>query len=637
MTRRGRWALTGTVGLAALVASAGSGVLAATASDQVPVRAQPVTKVEEGTAGRFARLSRDPLSTVQIRFHVADAALRVRSGAFQVVETSVTPNASLTSNASGKRSSEHVTSLNRLVATIGAPRPRFGSDEALFDRQYVTALKVSGDTVENKNSFYVIDVRPADAERAMALLRAHPQIDDVELQSTPAPLPSPSLAATQGYRTYGTPNGLGILDLPVAPGASGANVKIIDIEYSWNQQHEDLDKAAFPDALISVGIPIDPFSNSAHGTAVLGMLVGDDDGQGITGIVPDAEIGMVNANGSLGYDVALAISTAHAHLTFGDVLLIEQQAYGPLGCDAYGHGCLPVEWNLAVYTAIRTATAAGIIVVEAGGNGSQNLDNAALYGSPFPAGRPDSGAIMVGAGSSVTCSTTPRNRLYFSNYGTRVDLQGWGHCVATTGYGDLFNGGPNALYTSGFGGTSSASPIVAGAAAIVSSVAQQQHVSMSPEGVRALLRATGNSGMEGAMIGPFPNLTAALSAFVPRAIIVAPDLATEGQTLEVDAGLSSDPQGHPLSYSWDLNGDGTYGDSTSSIAQFRPSGSSVHVGLRVTDPAGATGVAQATITLRPAVRPPTVPSESPVTTVERDPATPVQATPFTPRVPAPTS
>jgi serine protease len=625
-----RQAIARIAGIAALVVGASSGVLSATAADRVPVRTLGVTKVDNGRAAPTASASSDAVRTVQIRFHVIDADLRLRSGAFEFV------GAQGSSTASGSTSGGGATGLNRLVATLGAVRPRFGTDEALFDRQYNAARTRSGDAVENKNSFYVIDVQVADADRAMALLQANPQIDDVEMKTAPTPLPSPSLAATQGYRTFARPNGLGILELPVAPGASGANVKIIDVEYSWNQQHEDLDKAASPHATVPVGIPIDPFSNNAHGTAVLGILVGDDDAQGITGIVPDAEIGLVNANGSLGYDVALAISTAQAHLTFGDVLLVEQQAYGPLGCDAYGHGCVPVEWNLAVYTAIRTATAAGIIVVEAGGNGTQNLDDVALYGSPFPSGRPDSGAIVVGAGSSITCSTTPRSRMYFSNYGSRVDLQGWGQCVATTGYGDLFNGGPNALYTSGFGGTSSAAPIVAGAAAIVSSVAQQQQVSMSPEGVRALLRATGSPARAGAGIGPFPNLPEALGAFVPTAVIVAPDVANEGQILELDAGLSTDPQGYPLSYSWDLNGDGTYGDATSSLAQFRPSGSLLHVGLQVTDIAGATGTARTTITLLPAVRPPATPSDGAVSTVPRNTAPPVDATPRTPRVAAPT-
>ena len=72
----------------------------------------------------------------------------------------------------------------------------------------------------------------------------------------------------------------------------------------------------------------------------------------------------------------------------------------------------------------------------------------------------DSGAVMVGAG-------TPTGRIaeWFTNYGSRVDLEGWGSSVTTTGYGDLWNTGPDSTYTAGFNGTSSATPIVTGSVA----------------------------------------------------------------------------------------------------------------------------------------------------------------------------
>jgi serine protease len=77
-------------------------------------------------------------------------------------------------------------------------------------------------------------------------------------------------------------------------------------------------------------------------------------------------------------------------VTAGDVMLLEQQAPGP------GGAFVPLEVLPAVYDAIRLATQDGIIVVEAAGNGGVDLD---ALGSPFPAGKPDSGAIVVGAGS----------------------------------------------------------------------------------------------------------------------------------------------------------------------------------------------------------------------------------------------
>ena len=110
---------------------------------------------------------------------------------------------------------------------------------------------------------------------------------------------------------------------------------------------------------------------------------------------------MVNANNTGdGYDLADAIDTAAAELGPGDVILIEQQIAGYNGgCGTDQVGCVAVEWVQAYYDAIVTATSAGIIVVEAAGNGNEDLDDTADYGSPFPDGRSDSGAIIVGAGA----------------------------------------------------------------------------------------------------------------------------------------------------------------------------------------------------------------------------------------------
>ncbi|MGO7983942.1 S8 family serine peptidase, partial [Rhizobium johnstonii] len=71
----------------------------------------------------------------------------------------------------------------------------------------------------------------------------------------------------------------------------------------------------------------------------------------------------------------------------------------------------------------------------------------------------DSGAIMVAAGSS----TVPHERLDFSNYGSRIDCFGWGEGIDTTGGSGTGTGD----YTTGFSGTSGASPIVAGAALLL--------------------------------------------------------------------------------------------------------------------------------------------------------------------------
>ena len=75
----------------------------------------------------------------------------------------------------------------------------------------------------------------------------------------------------------------------------------------------------------------------------------------------------------------------------------------------------------------------------------------------------------------------------------------------------------------------------------------------------------------------------------PVAVATAnPTAGTVPLTVRFDGSQSSDPDGDPLTYSWDLNGDGAYGDSTAvspSYTYTKPG--RVTIRLRVTDSRGA--------------------------------------------------
>ncbi|MGE0867110.1 MAG: S8 family peptidase [Kofleriaceae bacterium] len=327
------------------------------------------------------------------------------------------------------------------------------------------------------------------------------ELNHLTLGADHCPVTTPSFESYQGY-LGAAPAGI---DAPAAwqRGYRGAGVWFADIEGGWNADHEDLPG----DRMTHVGgTEIRDPSWSAHGTAVLGQVVGRDNGKGVVGIAPEVERVFTSSIG--GTSVADAIDVAASQLRPGDVLLIELQGLGPR------NRYVAVEYWDDVYDAIRAATSRGVVVIEAAGNGNANLDHPA-YDRKFDRTRRDSGAIIVGAGAPPREGFRDLERLEFSNYGTRVDVQGWGRKVATLAYGDLQScAGTERHYTGEFSGTSSASPIVAGAAIILEGVARSRGNVLTPIQLRDLLRATGTpqAGDVSEPIGPRPNLARAIEA-----------------------------------------------------------------------------------------------------------------------------
>ncbi len=368
-------------------------------------------------------------------------------------------------------------------------------------------------TTDGRERWYAVPVDPARFADADLVLTFHPDVEEV-VEPFDVSLPN---AADDGdscpittppydhHQEYVGPAPAGI-DAPSvwARGTRGQGVWFADIEGGWNTSHEDLPGERIQ--LVGGRSRRDP-SWRAHGTAVLGEVVGRDNGKGMIGIAPDVE--RVLTSSIDGQNVADAIDAAAEKLRPGDVLLIELQGTGPRG------RYLPVEYWDDVYTAIRAATDRGVVVIEAAGNGAENLDHA-IYKRKFDRTKRDSGAILVGAGGPPRDGFVDRARLDFSNYGARVDVQGWGRKVATLDYGDLqsCDDSRDRHYTGEFSGTSSASPIVAGAAVLVESDVKQRGAPMPPRELRALLRATGTpqTGDTREQIGPRPDLARAIQS-----------------------------------------------------------------------------------------------------------------------------
>lgn len=448
--------------------------------------------------------------------------------------------------------------------------PAYSLDAQKLEQFRQTAQRNLGKAVADLRTEFVFTL-PAGADAATTI-DAFNGLDVVEIalplpRPVPPPLP-PNFQSNQGYLNAATV-GISALGMWVAPyNATGTHVHIADVEYSWNFNHQDI-----PPPILVGPAPVDPFNDNNHGTAVLGEISSRSNSWGTTGIAFGAgSVYVVAANTSSGYNVGAAIMRALTVLGAGDVLLIEQQFPGPnyTGVPAGSQvGLIPVEWFLPYYNAIVTAVGNNIVVVEAGGNGDQDLD-AFIYHSgngghwPFLL-QNDSGAIIVGAGAAPGSPSGDRSRLPTSCYGATVDLQGWGHAVFTTGYGNAYSAeGVNLYYTNTFTGTSSASGVIAGACALLQDYFKGHGLGayLTPHEVKMFLRDTGSPQQNGGNpasqnIGPRPNLTEAAMALsavdrtppVPNPMYFAtfpqPGSATD---IMMNAAIATDSQSNPVEY-----------------------------------------------------------------------------------------
>lgn len=304
------------------------------------------------------------------------------------------------------------------------------------------------------------------------------------------------------------PAGFGFTEALAYPGGTGANVTIVDIEYAWNPGHEDLENIQITPVS---GVPEPEYAY--HGNGVLGILAATENAYGVVGGATSATVLVAHPDfiedEIVVYDVARSILDALSVLVAGDVILIEQQVYGP------ELEYLPVTWDPAVRDVIEVAATAGVTVIVAAGNGLVDLDDP-VYEGAFSSGS----GILVGAGQPSD-SIEPRS-LDGSNFGLGVAVQGWGSGIVTAGgevYHDLYfpDDDVNQAYTAHFGGSSGASALVAAMVAVLQSVAiETRGTPLTPVEIKALLVRSGDAEAGDYGIGPQPNLLRALRTwFVP--------------------------------------------------------------------------------------------------------------------------
>jgi hypothetical protein len=303
----------------------------------------------------------------------------------------------------------------------------------------------------------------------------------------------------------------------------GEGVRVSDVEFAWNADHEDLVGKPIHSEPGQTPTPMAIADGLDHGTAVLGELVSIDNAYGCSGMVPEVSVYtypvLTIEAGFRGED---AIAAAVSDTAEGDIVLLELQT----------SALAPVETDLPVFLIVQVATDAGVVVVAAAGNGNKNLD-----GNAFAAYKSwgDSGAILVGGGTSTVLHAKKST----SNFGSRVNVQGWAENVFSLGYGNFaeYASDPNQRYTQIFNGTSSASPFVVAAAAILQQRAKESLLApLDPLVLRQHLIDTGiPQGGTGGHIGPFPDVKAALQQLPTPWTVVAASLAGPAGTPVIGA------------------------------------------------------------------------------------------------------
>jgi hypothetical protein len=403
-------------------------------------------------------------------------------------------------------------SLKRLVKRAEKLNPRF-KDPHFFSCFCITIPKSS------------------DPDPVLKLMKGWKELKTSYLEPVavcPNPLDTYSTngrAVNQGYLDA-APKGIGSKSVwgpTTVAGSDGAGIKFVDLETGWNLSHEDLSAHAIS-LLDTNATP----SARPHGTSVLGIVCASDNDKGCIGVAPNP--GSIKVISPTDTSLAGAIGTAADDLGYGDILLIEQTYMHHIGStDFY----VPVEVISTTADVIFTATSAGVIVVEPGGDGDLAISaiNFLTYQNPvdlFDVLNPaslnyvDTGAIIVSASKSAESTLVPgtHEKADWAPFGARVDCYAWGENINTLDTDSA--GSTNTAYRTDFGFSSGAAAIIAGAVlSIQGMVKAKTNLRLSPAAMRSLLRnsaygtnllATGTSTPLGIYM---PNLALINSGYLP--------------------------------------------------------------------------------------------------------------------------
>ncbi len=356
------------------------------------------------------------------------------------------------------------------------------------------------------------------------------------------------------------------------PGVRGENVKIAIVDTGIDFGHPDLVNKEV-ESWIANGIIEGVGDIIGHGTHVAGIAAAaTGNSTGIAGAGIDARVGSLKAcqcypdptfcltGGCTDSDIAEAISYA------------TNQGYHVVNMSFGGPGALLIK------DAVDEALAAGLVLVASAGNAY------ALDTPSYPAAY--DGVVAVAATDHYD------NLASFSNFGQWVDVAAPGVDSFSTYPGAGCGGNPDCY--SWMSGTSMASPVVAGAAALVFDHIGGDSFTTSPTLRDAVINAILNNADHTGALGQNMlawtqhgrlNLYAALTDNISP--VATFTYSCTGLVCYFDASGSYDSDGSIIDYIWSF-GDGNSGNGVTTSYTYTNDGAYI-VSLTVTDNGGAIG------------------------------------------------
>lgn len=260
-------------------------------------------------------------------------------------------------------------------------------------------------------------------------------------------------------------------------------VTVADIDWGYRLTHQDLAPS------FDLAHAYNSFDGSAnvsvggsiyHGTGVTGIAGAAHNRLGMLGVAPRCRLWPIQGNTGTGTSIggnSWANGIDYVRAQRGQVAILEVQT------GSFGN----YEMDMVTNAAILNAVNAGVVVCVAAGNGDRDAGIDDL-GQPIPF----TGSIVVGA-TEYEEDSDPR--AWFSNHGPRVDVAAPGdsfHDLTASSNADD-------EYRNGFGGTSGATPKVAGAVALMLA----SNPSLSPGQVRAIIRQSAQPNVTDEPVGGF--------------------------------------------------------------------------------------------------------------------------------------